>query len=173
KHTGQTASIYLTDRIAEEKGRTQIGSLVHTVALKQGPVFLTAVPDNKQASIAPNLNWLPYGSVVMADQGFPYLRRYRNLQYREVNHSVRAKDTKRNKWGRNRWSRNGINNQVAEGIQRTLKYSVLSAHGYIKPENMPLYLDEFSAIKGVRHFGIDNIANCINNSMSLGNMSLK
>jgi transposase-like protein len=36
RHGGQTASIYLTEKVAEERGKFQIGTLIHTIAIKQG-----------------------------------------------------------------------------------------------------------------------------------------
>ncbi len=52
KHTGQTASIYLSDKVAEQRGKVQIGTLAHTVALKNGPVLLTSVRDQTQKSLS-------------------------------------------------------------------------------------------------------------------------
>ncbi|WP_232435209.1 hypothetical protein [Leptospira noguchii] len=51
KHKGQTASIYLSDSVAEERGKYQIGTLCHTIAIKGGPVILSSVPDQKQKTL--------------------------------------------------------------------------------------------------------------------------
>ncbi len=53
KHTGQTASIYLSDQVAKEKGKYQIGTLCHTIGIKQGAVILDSIPDQKFRSVKP------------------------------------------------------------------------------------------------------------------------
>ncbi|WP_232380716.1 hypothetical protein [Leptospira ainlahdjerensis] len=131
KHKGQTASIYLTDSVAEEKGKYQIGTLVHTLAIKGGPVILSSVPDQKQKTLQPLFDFLPEDVPLFADEGIPWMERY-HKNFRSINHSKRAKDTKRNVWGRNRWSENGIHTQVAEGTRRSIKYSFLASYSYIR-----------------------------------------
>ncbi|MCG6192330.1 hypothetical protein LFX25_03635 [Leptospira sp. FAT2] len=156
KHKGQTASIYLTDSVAEEKGKYQIGTLVHTLAIKGGPVILSSVPDQKQKTLQPLFDFLPEDVPLFADEGIPWMERY-NKNFRSINHSKRAKDTKRNVWARNRWSENGIHTQVAEGTQRSIKYSFLASYSYIRPENSILYLNEYSALKGIRVYGLERL----------------
>lgn len=57
KHKGQTASIYLTDAVALQKGKYQIGTLVHTIAIKGGPVILSSIPDQKQKTLMPLMDF--------------------------------------------------------------------------------------------------------------------
>ncbi|PJZ39976.1 hypothetical protein CH370_18810 [Leptospira kmetyi] len=156
KHKGQTASIYLTDSVAEEKGKYQIGTLCHTLAIKGGPVILSSVPDQKQKSLQPLFDFLPENVPLFADEGIPWMERY-NKNFRSINHSARAKDGKRNVWARNRWSKNGVHNQVSEGNQRIIKYSFLASYSYFKPENSTLYLNEYSALKAIRVYGFEKL----------------
>ena len=140
KHTGQTASIYLTDEVAKEKGKYQIGTLTHTMGIKQGAVILDSIPDQKERTIKPLFDFLPKDAPVFTDDGYPWLKRY-NQNHKAVNHSARAIDKKRNVWSRNRWSKDGVNNQVAEGFQRILKHSFISGYSYISPKYSQLYLN--------------------------------
>jgi transposase-like protein len=154
RHTGQTASIYLSDKVAEQRGKLQIGTLAHTVATKGGPLLLTSIRDQTQRSIEPALKFLPRETAIMSDEGTPWVSRY-FPNHRAINHSARAKDKKRSKWARNRWSKNGVHNQVAEGNQRIVKMSFLAAYGYFRPEYSQLYLNEYSALKSIRAVGFD------------------
>jgi transposase-like protein len=156
RHTGQTASIYLSDKVAEQRGKFQIGTLAHTVAVKKGPILLTSLRDQTQKSIEPVLNFLPRETAIMSDEGTPWLSRY-YPNHRAINHSARAKDKKRSKWARNRWSKNGVHNQVAEGNQRMVKMSFLAAYGYFRPEYSQLYLNEYSVLKSIRAVGFDTL----------------
>ncbi|PJZ48526.1 hypothetical protein CH362_14860 [Leptospira saintgironsiae] len=156
KHKGQTASIYLTDAVALEKGKYQIGTLVHTIAIKGGPVILSSVPDQKQKTLMPLMDFIPEDSPIFSDEGMPWMERY-NKNFRSINHSARANDSKRNVWARNRWSKDSINNQVAEGIQRSVKYSFLASYSYINPKYSTLYLNEYSALKGLKVYGLDRL----------------
>ncbi|WP_235594555.1 hypothetical protein [Leptospira santarosai] len=156
KHKGQTASIYLTDSVAEERGKYQIGTLCHTIAIKGGPVILSSVPDQKQKTLQPLFDFLPTDVPLFSDEGIPWMERY-NVNFRSVNHSARAIDTKRNVWAKNRWSKDGIHSQVAEGNQRTIKYSFIASYSYIRPENSILYLNEYSALKGLRVYGLERL----------------
>ena len=156
KHTGQTASIYLTDQVAKEKGKYQIGTLCHTMAIKQGAVILDSVRDQTQKSLKELIDFLPKKAPIFTDDGYPWLKRY-DRNHRAVNHSARAKDEKCNVWARDRWSKGGVHNQVAEGFQRTLKHAFISGYSYINPENSQLYLDEYSALKGLKVYGLDRL----------------
>ncbi len=156
RHTGQTASIYLSDKVAEQRDKLQIGTLAHTVATKGGPLLLTSIRDQTQRSIEPALKFLPRETAIMSDEGTPWLSRY-YPNHRAINHSARAKDKKRSKWARNRWSKNGVHNQVAEGNQRMVKMSFLAAYGYFRPEYSQLYLNEYSALKSIRAVGFDTL----------------
>jgi hypothetical protein len=157
RHTGQTASIYLSDKVAEEKGKYQIGTLCHTMAIKNGPVILDCIPDQKQRTIQPLLSFLPSQVPIFTDEGYPWLSKY-NKNHRAVNHSARAKDKKRNVWGRNRWCKKGVHNQAAEGFQRNLKHSFIAGYSYGTPQFAPLYLNEYAGIKSLKHYGLDTIA---------------
>ncbi len=161
KHTGQTASIYLSDKVAEQRGKVQIGTLAHTVAIKNGPVLLTSVRDQTQKSLEPAFNFLPRNTAIMTDEGTPWLSRY-FPNHRAVNHSARAKDKQRSKWARDRWSRNGVHNQVAEGNQRIVKMSFLAAYGYFDPKHSQLYLNEYSALKALKIHGLDSLLSLSN-----------
>jgi len=154
KHNGQTSSIYLTDSVALEKGKYQIGTLVHTVAFKKGPVIFDSVPDQRQKTLHPLLSFIPDNAPIFSDEGYPWLKHY-NDNHRAINHSKRAKDKKRNVYSRERWCSNGVHNQVAEGNQRLLKYTFTASYSYIKPEYSQLYLNEFSALKAITLYGID------------------
>jgi transposase-like protein len=156
RHSGQTSSIYLTEKVAEERGKFQIGTLVHTIAIKQGPVILDSVPGLTQKEIQPLFDFIPKHTPTFTDDGYPWLSRY-NKNHRAVNHSARAKDKKRNVWARNRWSRGGVHNQVAEGTQRIVKASFLAAYGYFNPKFSQLYLNEYSALKSIRVYGLETL----------------
>ncbi len=156
KHRGQTSSIFLSDEVALEKGKYQIGTLCHTLAIKGGAVLFTSVPDQTQKTIEPLLDFLPENHVHFSDEGFPWLARL-NDNFRCVNHSARAKNLKRNVWARNRWSKNGTHNQVAEGNQRALK-TCFRNYSYVSPEYSQMYLDEFSALKAIKVYGLVKLA---------------
>ncbi|MFB5652329.1 transposase [Leptospira wolffii] len=148
-HRGQTSSIYLSEKL----GGKQIGTLVQTIAIKQGPVFFTSVSNQKAETLGPLIReHLPTSTPLFTDQGYPWLWGiYRN--HRSVNHSARSKDN-RFRWARNRWSKNGVHNQVAEGNHRVLK-TAFASYGYIQPKYSQLYLNEFSFIKNANVFGLD------------------
>lgn len=158
KHGGQTASVYLTDEVAEQKGKYQIGTLCHTLALKKGPIILDSVPTFKQKHIQPLLEFLPENTPVFSDDGYPWYRRY-NLNHRSVNHSARAKDRKRSLWARDRWSRFGVHNNVAEGNGRILKHAFIAGYSYVSPEKSKMYLNEFSSLKAIRIYSLSGLGN--------------
>ncbi|TGK26931.1 transposase, partial [Leptospira yasudae] len=148
-HRGQTSSIYLSEKL----GGRQVGTLVQTIAIKQGPVFFSSVPNQKAETLGPLIKeHLPTSTPLFTDQGYPWLWGiYRN--HRSVNHSARSKDN-RFRFARNRWSKNGVHNQVAEGNHRVLK-TAFASYGYITPKYSQLYLNEFSFIKNANVFGLD------------------
>lgn len=47
-----------------------------------------------------------------------------------------------------------MNNQAAEGFQRNLKHSFIAGYSYVSPEYAPLYLNEYAAIKNLKHYGL-------------------
>ncbi|EQA44510.1 ISXO2-like transposase domain protein [Leptospira broomii serovar Hurstbridge str. 5399] len=148
-HRGQTSSIYLSEKL----GGRQVGTLVQTIAIKQGPVFFTSVRNQKAETLGPIIkDHLPTSTPLFTDQGYPWLWGiYRN--HRSVNHSARSKDN-RYRWARNRWSKSGVHSQVAEGNHRVLK-TAFASYGWIHPKYSTLYLNEFSFIKNAGVFGLD------------------
>ncbi|AOP33819.1 transposase [Leptospira tipperaryensis] len=160
RHSGSTSSIYLSDKL----GGKQVGTLVHTIGIKNGPVFFHSVPNQKANTLGPIIkDHLPLRTPLMTDEGYPWLWGiYKN--HRSVNHSAHSKDS-RYRWARNRWSKNGVHSQVAEGNHRLLK-SAFSSYCYIRPENSTRYLNEFSFLKNAHVFGLDVI--CENGEMLAG-----
>ncbi|TGM04803.1 transposase [Leptospira yasudae] len=149
RHGGSTASIYLSEAL----GGRQVGTLVHTIGVKKGPVFFNSVPNQKANTLGPIIkDHLPLHTVLTSDEGYPWLWGvYPN--HRSVNHSRKSNDL-RYKWAKDRWSKNGVHNQVAEGNQRLLK-TAFASYYYIRPENSTRYLNEFSFLKNAQVFGLD------------------
>ncbi|EQA63854.1 ISXO2-like transposase domain protein [Leptospira alexanderi serovar Manhao 3 str. L 60] len=149
RHGGSTASIYLSDSL----GGRQVGTLVHTIGVKKGPVFFNSVPSQKANTLGPIIkDHLPLHTPLMTDEGYPWLWGiYSN--HRSVNHSARSKDI-RYRWAKDRWSRCGVSNAVSEGNQRLLK-TAFASYYYIRPENSTRYLNEFSFLKNAQIFGLD------------------
>ncbi len=155
KNRGLTASIFLQDRL----GGKQIGTLVHVMGTRQGWCLLDSIPDQKAVTIGPLIRKsLPISTAVFTDEGYPWLYRvYRN--HRMVNHSLKSKD---NRWrfSRERWSRKGVHNQIAEGLNSSLK-SAMAGYRYFKPEYSKLYLNEWSFFKNINYFGFEKISGVI------------
>jgi len=151
RHGGLTASIYLSEAL----GGKQIGSLVHTIALKGGGVIYQYITDQTTQSLGSQIaEFIPKHSRIFTDEGYPFLQGiYKN--HRMVNHSVKSRD-KRYRFSRNRWCQNGVHNQVAEGYNNTIK-TAFRSYGYFKPENAGMYLAEFSLMANIRHYGLDAI----------------
>lgn len=162
RHSGSTASIYLSDKL----GGRQVGTLAHTLAIKKGPVFFHSVPNQKMNTLGVIIkDHLPLQTPLMTDSAYQFLWNiYKN--HRSVNHSAHAKDV-RYKWARNRWSKNGVHNQVAEGNHRLLK-TAFASYCYIRPENSTRYLNEFSFLKNAHVFGLDVI--CENGEVLAGDV---
>ena len=147
RHSGLTASIYMSDRL----GGHQKGTLVHTLGWKQGPVLLDSIPNLQGSTVMPLLNkYLPTDCPVFTDEGYKFYYRI-NKNHRMVNHSAKSKN-KKYRWARNRWSKNGIHCQFAEGIQSSIKTS-FRAYRYFKPEYSTLYLNEWSFWRNMQYFG--------------------
>ncbi|WP_425529057.1 transposase, partial [Leptospira kmetyi] len=149
RKTGLTASIYLSEKL----GGKQVGTLLHSIAIKNGPAFFTSISDTKADTIGPLLvKQLPFSTPLFTDEGYPWLFGvYKN--HRSVNHSAKSKDN-RYRLAKNRWCRDGVHNQVAEGNHRLVK-TAFSAYGYIRPEFSQLYLDEFSFLKNANVIGLE------------------
>lgn len=114
KRKGQTASIYLSERL----GGHQIGTFVSTLGVKGGPVFFDSIPNQKAETINPIImKYIPTHTPLFSDMGY---RGYPGMNHRMVNHSARSND-KRFRYARNRWSKNGVHCNVAEGNQGKLK----------------------------------------------------
>jgi len=152
-----TASVYLTDEVAEQKGKYQIGTLCQTIAIKGGPIVLESVPTFKQKHIQPLLEFLPTNAVVMSDDGYLWYSRY-NSRHFSVNHSARAKDRKRNVWAKNRFSKDGVHNNVAEGTGRIIKHSFVAGYSYVSPEYSRMYLREYAGLKAIRCYSLSSLA---------------
>lgn len=148
KHTGLTASIYLSEKL----GGKQVGTLVHTIALKGGGAIFQPINDQTANTLGNQIKeFVPLNAVIFTDEGYPFLKGiYPN--HRMVNHNAKSKDS-RYRWARNRWSKDGVNNQVAEGNQSLLKSAFRSYH-YFKPENASFYLDEYSFLSNVKAYGL-------------------
>jgi len=149
KHGGQTASIFLSEKLVEEKGKYQIGTLVNHVGIKGKGVILEAISDQQQLTIRPLLEEVIAKDVpLMSDEGIPWYSHH-NKNHFTVNHSKRSPD-KRFKYSRERWctKHHKINNQISEGFFRNLKHSFIAGYSYVSPEFAPLYLAEYSFAKG-------------------------
>jgi len=166
RHGGQTASIYLSDAL----GGTQIGSLVHTIAIKGGGVIFQYIQDQTAQSLGSQLiDFIPKHAYLFTDEGYPFLEGIYN-NHRMVNHSIKSRD-KRYRFSRNRWVQNGIHNQVAEGYNNTIK-TAFRSYGYFRPENAGMYLAEFTLIANMRHYGLEKILNneCLTEKANVGIM---
>lgn len=153
KHTGLTASIYMSDKLGGE----QKGILVQTIAIKGGPVIYQSVPDNRGETLRPMLDkHIPRNVPLFSDEGYKFYYRI-NKNHRMINHSLKSKD-KRYKYSRERWSRNGIHTQCVEGHNRNLKHNFGSGYGYIKPKWSQMYLDEYAFWRNVRYYGWEALA---------------
>ncbi|TGK27534.1 transposase, partial [Leptospira kmetyi] len=152
KHSGSTASIYMSDKL----GGRQVGTLVHTIAGSNGALILDSVPDQKMNTLGPIIRKnIPERSPIHTDSGYPWLNSVYE-GHRMVNHSAHSKD-KRYKWARNRWvTKEGVHIQYAEGNHRAIKQA-FSSYGYIRPEYSQLYLNEFCFFRNLKVFGLDAI----------------
>jgi len=152
KNSGQTASIYLSDKL----GGRQIGTLVHVMGTQQGWCLLHSVGNQKANTLGPIIKeHVPRSAVIFTDEGYDWLYRvYRN--HRMVNHSLKSKD---NRWrfSRERWCRNGVHNQVAEGLNSSLKHA-MAGYRYFRPAYSTLYLNEWAFFKNLQYFGFARLA---------------
>ena len=153
KHTGQTASIYLSDKL----GGHQRGTLVHTLSWKGGPIIYDSIPNNQAQTLRPLLDkYIPKDVPVFTDEGYKFYFRI-NKNHRMVNHNRKSSDP-RYRWARNRWSINGVHNQVAEGNHRNLKYNFIAGYSYITPKYSQLYLNEYAFWKNLKYYGWEKLA---------------
>ena len=156
KARGQTASIYLTESL----GGKQVGTLVFTIAVKDGPAINFTVPNQTRESLEEYINELvPYGSPIFSDEAFTWLF---HPNAKRVNHSAHKKYNKDDKGKRylasNRFvTVDKVHNQVVEGFNSALE-TAFRSYRWFKPEYGQLYLDEFSFWKCLRYYGVEKIA---------------
>ncbi|AFM10697.1 hypothetical protein Turpa_0034 [Turneriella parva DSM 21527] len=150
RRKGQTSSIYRSSSV-DGRGE-QVGTLVNTVAVKNGPAFFDSIPNQKAETVNPILfKYIPVHNPVFTDGGYSLP----SMNHRTINHSLKSKD-KRHTWSRGRWSKNGIHTQVAEGRQGILKRAFRS-YGWLNPKYSTLALNEFTAIGNLRYFGLEDL----------------
>tara|TARA_B100000614_G_scaffold143406_2_gene127490 strand:+ start:879 stop:2165 length:1287 start_codon:yes stop_codon:yes gene_type:complete len=149
KNRGQTSSIYM----AENLGGRQIGTLVHVMGTRGGWCLLDSVPDQKAGTIGPIIRKsLPRNTALFTDEAYTWLYRiYPN--HRMVNHSKKSKD-KRYRYARDRWCQNGVHNQIAEGLNSSLKMA-MRGYAYFRPKYSTMYLNEWVFFKNARYFGVE------------------
>ncbi|MCE9598677.1 MAG: transposase [Spirochaetia bacterium] len=152
RHRGLTSSIYLSDKL----GGKQIGTLVHVMGTKRGWCLLDSVSDQKAATLGSIIKaTIPHNVPFFTDEGYKWLYRvYPN--HRMVNHSAKSRDIRCALSGE-RWCKKGVHNQVAEGLNGSLK-SAFRGYGYVTPRWSKMYLNEWAFFKNYRVFGIQRIA---------------
>jgi hypothetical protein len=144
KRKGQTSSVYRSESLGGE----QMGTLVNTFGIRQGPAFFDSISDQKMNTLNPLIRkYMPHNTPIFTDMGY---RAFTGKNHRMVNHSARSKD-KRYKFARNRWSKKGVHCNVAEGLNALVKQS-FSAYRWINPKYSQLYLNEFAFIRNLKHF---------------------
>ena len=113
-HTGQTASIYMNEKL----GGKQVGTLVQSFGWKYGPVIYDSIHNLQANTVAPILKeYLPVDAPLFTDQGYTW---WVSRNHRMINHSKKS-SYKNSKWSRKRYSENGVHNQVAEGLNGLVK----------------------------------------------------
>ena len=148
KHTGLTASIYMSDKLGGE----QKGILVNSITWKKGPILYQSIPDNTATTLRPILDEIiPKDIPLYTDEGYKFYYRI-NRNHRMINHSLKSKD-KRFRFARERWSKNGINTNCVEGHNSLLKRNFVAGYHYIKPKYSQLYLNEYAFWRNVRYYG--------------------
>lgn len=146
KRKGQTSSIYRSESLGGE----QMGTLVNTFGIRQGPAFFDSISDQRMNTLNPLIRkYMPHNTPIFTDMGY---RAFTGKNHRMVNHNARSKD-KRYKFARNRWSKNGVHCNVAEGLNALVKQS-FTAYRWINPKYSQLYLNEFAFIRNLKHFDI-------------------
>ncbi|MBL8019810.1 MAG: transposase [Leptospirales bacterium] len=152
KHSGQTASLYLSERL----GGRQIGTMTHILSWRGGPILLDSIPDQKAQTIGPLLDkYIPHDVPFFTDEGYRFYARM-NKNHRMVSHSSRSPE-KRYRWGRDRWCKNGVHSQTAEGNGRAIKQA-FAVYNWIDPKYSQLYLSEYAFLKGIKYYGLEKIA---------------
>lgn len=149
KRKGQTSSIYMSESL----GGHQVGTLVQTLGVKNGPVFFDSISDQKATTLIPLIRkYIPLHTPLFSDAGYKF---YPGKNHRMVNHSLTSKD-KRYRYSKNRWSYLGINSNTAEGNQAKLK-KAFSAYGWVNPKYSQLYLDEYTFLGNLRYFSVGDL----------------
>jgi len=154
KNKGLTSSIFMSEKL----GGRQIGVLAQVMGTQGGWCVAHSVPDQKAGTLGPLVReWLPHNTALFSDEMYTWLYRiYPN--HRMINHSLKSKDS-RYKFSRERWSRNGVNSQIAEGLNGSLKTGFRN-YGYVRPQYSQLYLNEWCFWKNVRYFGMERLKKC-------------
>jgi len=154
KNKGLTSSIFMSEKL----GGRQIGVLAQVMGTQGGWCVAHSVPDQKAGTLGPLVReWLPHNTALFSDEMYTWL--YRIFpNHRMVNHSLESKDS-RYKFSRERWSRNGVNSQIAEGLNGSLKTGFRS-YGYVRPQYSQLYLNEWCFWKNIRYFGMERLRKC-------------
>ncbi|MBI3396008.1 MAG: transposase [Spirochaetia bacterium] len=152
KERGQTASIYMSAKL----GGRQVGTLVHVMGTQKGFVLLKSVPNQTMNTLGPLFKkHIPKNTTVFTDEAYSWLEGiYPN--HRMINHSRKSLD-KRYKWNRQRWSKGGIHNQVAEGLNSSLKIA-MRTYRYFRPEYSQLYLNEWAFFKNWNSLSLQHFA---------------
>ena len=139
--------------MSESLGGHQVGTLVQTLGVKNGPVFFDSISDQKATTLIPLIRkYVPLHSPLFSDAGYKF---YPGKNHRMVNHSLTSKD-KRYRYSKNRWSYLGINSNTAEGNQAKLK-KAFSAYGWVNPKYSQLYLDEYTFLGNLRYFSVGDL----------------
>ncbi len=154
RNRGLTSSIFMSEKL----GGRQIGTLAQVMGTQNGWCVAHSVPDQKAGTLGPLVReWLPHNTAVFSDEAYSWLYRI-YPSHRMVNHSLKSKDS-RYKFSRERWSRNGVNSQIAEGLNGSLK-TAFRMYAYVRPQYSQLYLNEWCFWKNVRYFGMERLTKC-------------
>jgi len=156
---GLTASIYLDDKVALERGKYQIGTLVNTIILKGGGVVLDSIPDLQLKTVQPLFNFLSNPNTpLFTDEGYRFMQT--NLNHRMINHSAKSKD-KRYRFSRERWCKGGVNNQASEGFQRGMKHNFIGGYTFFNCKFSILYVKEYATLKSIRAYGLPRLIDAL------------
>ncbi len=86
KRKGQTSSVYRSESLGGE----QMGTLVNTFGIRQGPAFFDSISDQKMNTLNPLIRkYMPHNTPIFTDMGY---RAFTGKNHRMVNHSARSKD---------------------------------------------------------------------------------
>jgi len=156
---GMTASIFMDDKVALERGKYQIASLYSIIILKGVGVLLDSIPDLQLKTVQPLFSVLsnPH-TPLFTDEGYRFMQT--NLNHRMINHSAKSKD-KRYQFSRERWCKGGVNNQASECFQRGLKHNFIGGHTYFRHEYSNLYLKEYATLKSILTYELQRLTDAL------------